>query len=71
MSLKNGTVDFYESDRLARYRYIEQEFEVEREPFHVCLMLQNRVVQENKRDLFFFVPRRNSRGAHSLELPYY
>ena len=36
---------------------IEQE--VESEPFNVCLIFQNRVVQENKRDPGFLVPRRN------------
>ena len=34
---------------------IEQE--VEREPFGVCLMFQNRVVQENKRDPVFPRPQ--------------
>ena len=37
---------------------IEQE--VEREPFDVCFMFQNRVVQENKRDPIFPRPQRNS-----------
>ena len=31
--------------------------EVEREPFGVCLMFQNRVVQENKRDSVFPCPQ--------------
>ena len=44
---------------------IEQE--VEREPFDVCLMFQNRVVQENKRDPVF--PRPQMEQSHFFLLP--
>ena len=44
---------------------IEQE--VEREPFDVCLMFQNRVVQENKRDPIF--PRPQPEQRHFFLLP--
>ena len=44
---------------------IEQE--VQREPFDVCLMFQNRVVQENKRDPVF--PRPQTEQRHFFLLP--
>ena len=44
---------------------IEQE--VEREPFDVCLMFQNHVVQENKRDPVF--PRLQTEQRHFFLLP--
>ena len=40
---------------------IEQE--VEREPFDVCLIFQNRVVQENKRDPVFSRPQTEHSSA--------
>ena len=39
------------------------ELEVEREPFDVCLMFQNRMVQENKRDPVFPRPQTEHSSA--------
>ena len=52
------SLSFVTSNGISMNRIIEQEVEIE--PFHVSLMLQRRVVKENKKDPVFLVPKWNS-----------
>ena len=65
MSLKKGLASISNGTSINRIALlvvgIEQE--AEREPFDVCLIFQNRVVQENKRDPVFPRPQTEHSSA--------
>ena len=57
MSFKTGLASNGTSINRIALLVVGIEQEVERESFGVCLMFQNRVVQENKRDPVFTRPQ--------------
>ena len=62
MSLKTGLASNGTSINRIALLVVGIEQEVEREPFDVCLIFQNRVVQENKRDPVFPRPQTEPRS---------